>query len=131
MSTGVGVFRTEGRTEGVDIRECGSEQFSLQLATDGQAGAVAKEILRPVDLTVFEWRILRVEGRHPEHLSCALTIIRRNNRGMNMNKVALLKELMNGKGECTAHPKHSTEAVGTGPQVRNAAQKFKAVAFLL
>ena len=52
MAGGIGIFGPKGRAEGVDIAEGQGEQFTFQLAADGQAGPLAEEILAEVRLAL-------------------------------------------------------------------------------
>ena len=50
---------------------------------------------------------------------------------MNVVKAALLKELMNGESEAAANTENTTKKIRTRPQMRNLAQKFRSMPFLL
>ena len=45
MTLGVGVLGAESGAEGVDIAEGHSEVFAVELAGDGEVGALAEEVL--------------------------------------------------------------------------------------
>ena len=50
---------------------------------------------------------------------------------MNVVKAALLKELMNGEGETAANTKNTAKKIRTWAQMRDLAQEFRGMPFLL
>ena len=131
MPAGIGVFGAEGRAEGVDIGKRRGKQLALQLSAHGQAGLGAEEVLVPGDAPVNLRRVVRVEGRHPEHLAGTLTVVGGNDRRMDVEETALLEEGVHRVGDTAAHAEHGPECVGPGAQVGNRTEELETVAFLL
>ena len=71
MAGSVGVLRTECGTEGVDLSQRSGSELALELAAHCEACLLPEEILGIVDsaLLVARERLLKVQGRHLEHLA--------------------------------------------------------------
>ena len=95
----VAVLGAKGWAEGVNLRERQGEDFSFELAADGEKSRLAEKILLPVDFAVGRARrLLQVQRRHAEHLTGAFAVRRRDDRRLHVNKVALLKETCGSRG---------------------------------
>ena len=66
-----------------------------------------------------------------EHLTGTLAIAAGDQRGVGVDKAALVKELVNGKGAGRPHTKHRAEGVGAGTQVGDGAQIFQRMTLFL
>ena len=75
MSRGVRVFRTESRTERVNLGQCRGERFRLKLPAHRQIGCSGKEISCVIDLAIsFPRRIVWVDGGDPKQFACTFAI---------------------------------------------------------
>ena len=120
MTGGIGIFRTEGRSKGVNIAECLCKGLAVQLSTDSQIRLFSKEILAVIHISFLIQRgILHIQCGHLEHLSGAFTVASCNQRCVYINKASLLEKLMNGIRTKGAHTEHCLESIGTGTQMRH------------
>ena len=132
VTRGVGIFGAKRRAERIDVGERGRKNLRLELAADGEEGFLAEEILRGVDLAILRHRRMReIEGRHAKHVPGALGVARRDNRGVDVDEVFVLKKLVDGEREPRAHAEDGTEQIRPRPQMRDFAEKFQRVAFFL
>ena len=132
VALGVGVLRPEGGAEGIHAAERHGEVLRVELAGHREVGPLAEEILRPVHAPVLEpGRIGHVQGGHLEHLSSALAVAGRDDRGVHIDEPAVLEEAVDGVGRHRTHPEHCGEQIGAGAQVLDGAQILHAVALLL
>ena len=129
---GVGVLRPEGGAEGVHVAEGHGEVLGVELAGDGEVGALAEEVLAVVHgAVVVLGQVLQVQGGHPEHLAGALAVAGGDDGGVDVDEAPVLEEGVDGVGRHAAHPEGGGEQVGAGPQVLDGAQVLHAVALLL
>ena len=99
MSGGVGVLCAEGRSEGIDVTESLYEGLTLQLTGNRKVGRLTKEILTVIDGSILSKGNLRErQGGYLEHLTGTLSIRRCDDGSMYVYEIALLEELMDGKG---------------------------------
>ncbi len=129
VAGGIGVFRPEGGAEGVDIAEGHRKGLAVELTGDGQVCGLVEEVLGVIHRAVLvSGRVGKVERGDLEHLACALGVRAGDQRGVDVDKVALHEELMDGEGDQAAHAEHRLEGVGPGPQMGHGAQIFQRVA---
>ena len=132
VARGVGVLRTEGGAEGVDVAEGHGHGLALQLAGHRQVGGTAEEILGAVHLAVLgAGQVVQVQGGHTEHLARALTVGAGDEGSVHVDKALLLEEAVDGVGRGAAHPESRREGVGAGAQMGHGAQKLHGVALFL
>ena len=133
MARSVGVLGTERGTESVDCAKCSSSKLSLKLSRHGEAGLLAKEVLRVVNLAGFLvlGEVVQVESCHLEHRSGTLAVARCDKRSVKVEETALLEEAVNGKCQCAAHAQHCSEGVGAWTQVCFLAKELKRVPLFL
>ena len=130
MTGGVGVFRTEGRTKGIDVLKGHGKGFAIELTGYSQVGGLAVEVLREVYLTIFGLgHVIQVQGGNLEHLTGTLTVRAGNQRGVHIYKVPVLEELVNGHSSQAAHTEYCLKGVGARAQMGNGAQKFHCMTF--
>ena len=129
---GVGLLRAEGRAEGVDLAEGRRGHLALELSRDGQAGLLAKEVVRVVVLgaLVVRLRAERLRGDF-EHLPRAFRVGPGDERGVDIDITVLLEVFMDGGRQRRAHMEHRIEGVRAQTDVRHGAQELERVAFLL
>ena len=132
VAGGVGFFSAEGRAKGIDVGEGHRHALALQLAGDGQAGRLAEEVLAEIDLAVLgAGRVLHIQGGDAEHFAGALAVTSGDQRGVDVDKAALIKEFVDGESRFGTDTEHRAEGVGSGAQVCDGAQKFHRVALFL
>ena len=132
MPGGVGVLCPEGGAEGIDVLESHGEGLAVELAGNRQVGGLTEEILAEIHLAVFGFgNVVQVKRSYLEHFSGTLAVGAGNQGRMDIHKVPLLEELMDGIGSQAAHAEHRLEQVGAGAQMGHGTQKFYAVALLL
>ena len=132
VARGVGVFGAEGGAEGVNVAECHGEVLGVELSGDGQAGLLAEEILRIIDLAVLGLGdVLEVERRDLEHLARALAVGAGDDGGVDVGEAAALEELMHREGRGGAHAEGRVEKVRARAEMLDGAQELDAVALLL
>ena len=129
MPGGVGVLSPEGGAKGVDIPEGHGEGLAVELAGHRQVGGLAEEVLGEIHLAVLgAGHVVQIQGGYLEHLACAFAVRAGNQRGVNVNEVPVLEELVDGHGRQAADTEHRLEGIGPGPQVGNGAQELHGVA---
>ncbi len=132
MSRGIGVFRTKGRSKGIDIAECHGISFSRKLSTHRQISLPSEEVFGIVHIPFLCLRnVVQIQGGYLKHFPGAFTVTAGDNRGMNVDKIPFLEEFMNRKGQQGTNPENSGKRIGSGPQMGDGPQVFKAVPFLL
>mgnify|MGYP001646557849 CR=1 FL=1 len=132
VARGVGILGAEGGTEGVDVAESHGEVLGVELAGDGQAGLLAEEVLRIIDLAILGLGdVLEVERRDLEHLARALAVGAGDDGGVDVGEAAALKELMHREGRGGAHAEGRVEKVRARAEMLDGAQELDAVALLL
>ena len=130
VAGGVGVFGAEGRTEGIDIAERLCKRLAVELAGDGQVRLLAEEVLAVVDLAVLSaGQVIEVKRRDLEHFACALAVGAGDERGMDIDEIALLEEFVDGVGDQTADAEHGLERVRARTQMRHGTQILHRMAF--
>ena len=130
MPARVAVFRTERRAERVNLAHRHAVGFDVELARDGERCLSAEEVFGEIDLALGRARDVRqVERAHFEHLARALGIGGGDDRRMNPEEAALVKEPMDRLRETMPHARHCAKRVRARPKVGNVAQIFEAVLF--
>src|ERR1041385_1795056 len=102
MTRSIGIFGAKGWTKGVDVGKRAGKSFPFQLAADRQVSRLAKKVRLRLLVNV------PLEGRDAEHLACSLAIAGGDDRGVNVDKVTFLKELVDGKRQLAAQAKDSS-----------------------
>ena len=90
MSLGVGVLRSESRTEGIDISEGHRKSFNMKLSGYRQRSMLAKEIF---------FILAVVSGRDRKDFTGTFRIIACNDWRMYIDKTLTLEEFMNGHSQ--------------------------------
>ena len=127
VTGGKALLGTEGGAEGVHLAECHGHGLGFQLAGNGQVDRLLEKVLGVIHGAVLVLgHILKVEGGHAEHLACALTVGRGEQRRVRVNEAVLLEELVDGVGSGAAHAESGVEGVGAGAQGGHGAQIFHA-----
>src|SRR5207247_1722244 len=103
----------------------------FQLAAHGEIGLARKKILRVIDLAVFSRRIFDVDRGNAKQFARAFAIASGNDRRVDVKEAAVLKKFVNGECEPAPHTKDAAEKIRARPQMRDLAQKFRRVPFLL
>ncbi len=127
MPGGVGVFRPEGRSEGIDIAQRAGVSLRLKLAADRQLGGLAEKILLVVNLAAFRVarQVFQIQMSDLEHFAGALAVAAGDNGGMEIEKIAALEKLVGGVGEHVAQASHRSESIGARTQMRQLAQALE------
>ena len=132
VALGVGVLGAERGAEGIHITKGEREVFGVELAGYGQVRALAEEVLGEIYLAVGRARdIVEVERRDAEHLARALAVGARDDRGLDVDKAAVLEERVHRLRGHAADAERRTEEVRARAQVLDRAQELHAVAFFL
>ena len=93
MAGRVALFSPEGGAKGINIAKRHTEGLHIELAADGQAGLLAKKVLRIVRLAVSGFgQIFQGQSRHLEHFARALTVAGGDDGGMHVYKASLGKK---------------------------------------
>ena len=71
------------------------------------------------------------QGGDAEHFAGTLAIAGGDDRGVDVDEIALLEEPVDGVGHAAADAEHRAVEVGARPEVGDAAQELGAVAFFL
>src|SRR6266404_2896965 len=105
MARSIGILRAECWTEGVDVRQRASKSFAFKLAAYRQVSGFAEEI--------SGWFLINISLQccHAEHLPGAFTVAGGDDGRVNINKVALLEELMYRKCQAATHPKNRAKHI--------------------
>ena len=83
VSRGVGILRTESRSESVNLTQSGGAEFALELAAHCEAGLFSEEILRIINFSLLvSWDVFEVQGSDLEHLTRSLTVRSSDERGV-------------------------------------------------
>ena len=129
MAGGVGVFSPEGGAEGINVAEGHGEGLTVELAGNGQVGGLAEEVLGVIDLAVLGLGdVVQVKGGDLEHFARALAVGAGNQGRVDIHKVPILEELVDGHGGEAADAEHRLEGVGAGTQMVDGAQELHGVA---
>ena len=132
MAGGVGIFRPEGGSEGVNVAECLGIGFAVELSAHRQIGGLSEEVFGEIHLSLVGFgNIVQIHGGHLEHFSRALAVTAGDQRGMHIHKSSLLEKFVDGVGDQGTHPEHRLEGVGSGPQVGHCPQILHGMTFLL
>ena len=99
--------------------------LTLQLAAHREIGRLPKEVRVGLGLAP------RRNGSDPKHFSCPFAIARGDDGRVDVVKIPLLKEAVNGKGHAAAHAEDAAEEIRARSQVRDLAQELRRVSFLL
>ena len=106
MTGGVGVFCSESRSKSINVAECLSIGFTVQLSAYCKVCLFSKEILSVINLSVVIYRrILRIQSGNTEHFSCSLTVASCDQRCMDIYKASLLEKFM----DCICTERTDTE----------------------
>ena len=109
-----------------------SESFRLQLPAHGQISGPREKIPGVIDLTFLgSRRIVGVDGRNPKQFACAFAVASGDDRGVHIDKTALLKKLVNGESEPAPDPEDRTEKVGARTKMGNLTEELRSMPFLL
>ncbi len=128
MPGGVGIFGTEGGAKGVDVLESHGEGFAVELTGNSQIGGLTVEVLGEIHLAVLSLGdVVQVEGGDLEHFAGAFAVRTGNQGRVDIHKVPILEELMDGHGSQAPHAENSLEGVGAGTQMGNSAQELHGV----
>ena len=125
VARGVAVLRAERRPEGVNIAQRACKGLALKLAADGEVGRTAKEVLLGLGGRVW------LQRGDLKHLARAFAVAAGDDRRVDVEKAALLEETMHGKGHLAAHAEDAAEEIRARTQMRDGAEEFRRVAFLL
>ena len=129
MAGGVGVLRPEGGAEGVDVAESHGKSFAVKLAGNGQVGGLAEEVLGVIDLAVLGLGdVVQVKGGDLEHFARALAVGAGDQGRVDIHKVPILEELVDGHSGKAADTEHRLKGVGAGTQMVDGAQELHGVA---
>ena len=132
VALGVGVLGAERGAEGVHVAKGERKVFGVELAGHGQVRALAEKVLGEIDLAVGRARdIVEVERRDAEHLARALAVGARDDRGLDVDKTAVLEERVHRLRGHAADAERRAEEVRARAQVLDRAQKLHAVALFL
>ena len=100
VTSGVRIFSAECGTEGVNVTECHSKGFAFELTRNCEVSALSEEILRPVNASILVFgQIVLVEGGYAEHFACTFGVRAGDNRCVNVNESAVVKEFVNCKSD--------------------------------
>ena len=132
MAAGVRVLRPERGAERVHAVDGEGVGLGAQLAAHRQERRLAEEVLGVVHRAVFGagWRG-RIERGDPEHLADTLGVARGDQRGVEVEEVAVLVEPVGRVRQGVADPGHGSDRVGARPQVGDLAQVLERDALLL
>src|SRR5690606_13892843 len=126
----VAIFRPEGRSEGIYLTQGQRTQFCSELSGNGQIGFTAEKILAVIHLTFFGTRwMVRVQGRHPKHFPGPFRIGGRDDGGMEVVKLPLMKKLMDRISQFVADTEYRSE--GVGPESEMSVLTEKSLAALI
>ena len=132
VALGIGFFRAEGGSEGIDVAESHCHCFAFKLARNGKTGCFSEEILAEINGAVFvSRRIGRIKGCYSEHFACAFTAGTSDERSMNIDKSSALEELVNCKSGGASYSECRGEGVCSRAEMSDGAEIFKAVALFL
>ena len=132
MSGCVGIFRTEGRPEGINIAERHCKGFRGKLTGYGKVGFLAEEILGIIYLAIGCTRqVIQIQCSDTEHFACTLTVGACDDRCVGINKALALEKFMDCHCNQAAHTEGCGEQVCSGTQICDFTQKFYGVAFFL
>ena len=132
MARGVGIFRPEGGTEGIYIFKSKGEGLSVQLTADGKICRLSEKVLGKIHTPVlFSGHLIQIQRGYLKHFPCSLTVTARNQRRVHIHKASLHKKAVDGICDQRTHPEHRLKGVGSGTQMRDGPQVFKAVPLFL
>ena len=132
MARGVGVLGAERGAKGVHIAKRHGKVLGIELARDGEACVLAKEVLAPIDLAcVRQGRILGIERGHAEHLAGALAVARGDDGRVHVDKALLLEEAVDGRRCDGADAEDGAEEIRAWAQVLLRTQELDGGALLL
>ena len=132
MTRGVGVFRAEGRAEGINVTECHSVCLALKLSRNRKVCALSEEVLRKINASVLVFgRISHIESSDSEHFARALTVRACDKRGMNIYEASVMEELVDSEGYLASYTENSRKQIRSRAQICDLTQEFKSVSFLL
>src|SRR5690606_21233450 len=104
----------------------------FQLPRNGKISRLAKKIFPVINRAVgIPGGVVEVQGSYLKHLPGTFGIRTRNDWRMHVNKPALIKKLVYGKGKCIAYLEYGIEGVRAETKVRNFAKEFEAMFFRL
>ena len=128
----IGVFRTESRTECINLSQSRSRQFTFQLSGNGQARLFTEEIVIINDRSVFILlQIIEVHGRHLEHLTRTFTVGSCDQRCMEIEEPSVMEKFMNGISHVMTNTEHRSECIRTWTEMSDLTQELHRMAFFL
>ena len=128
----IGVFRTESRTECINLSQSRSRQFTFQLSGNGQARLFTEEIVIINDRSVFILlQIIEVHGRHLEHLTRTFTVGSCDQRCMEIEEPSVMEKFMNGISHVMTNTEYRTECIRTWTEMSDLTQELHRMAFFL
>ena len=98
VAGGVGVFRPEGRPEGVDVGQGHGEDFGFQLAADSQEGGASEKVFGGINRSLAPRRVVQVQGGDAEHGTRALGVAGGDDGRLDVLEAAFLEEGVYGEG---------------------------------
>ena len=132
MAWRVAVLGAEGGAEGVHVAEGQRHALAVELAGNGQAHGLGKEVLVKVHAAVRQARrVARIQCGDAEHLARTLAIAAGEDGGVYVDKAAVVEEAVDGLRRQRAHAEGALEEVGARPQMLYGAQVFQRVALFL
>ena len=118
MAGGIGIFRAEGRPEGVNVAECKSIGFRIQLPAYRKIGRLAEKVLAVIHLSLFCFgHIFQIQSGHLEHFSGSFTVASRDQGCMHINKISFLEIFMNRIRCQGTDTENSLERIRPGTQM--------------
>ena len=109
----IGVFGTEGGTEGVDGTQGSGSELALKLSADSERSLLAEEIIGIDNLALLVLlQVVEVLGGHLEHLSGTLTVAGGNQRCMEIEEAMLVEIVMDGHRHVMTDAHHGSERIG-------------------
>src|SRR5690242_8103096 len=97
MSWRVRVFRTESRTERINLFESGRGDLALELAGYGESRFLSEEVFLKVDAAVVFGDLRQIERGDVKHFAGAFAVGGCDDRSMNVIKPLLIEKLVYGK----------------------------------
>ena len=120
MACGMRVFRAERRAEGINLRQCQTIGFDIQLAGHGKENFLTKKIFREINLTfVGAWQIHHVQGGDAEHLAGTFGIGRRDDGRIDPVETLFVEKAVYGLRHAITQTSDCAKQICTWAQMRN------------
>ena len=114
MTCGVGILRTECRSECVNVAECLCISFTVQLSAYGKVCLFSEEIFGVIHASVCVlWYIVQIHSCYLEHLSCTLTVTSCDQRCVYIYKSSLLEEFVDRISGQRTNSEYCLEGIGS------------------